>query len=123
MTQPEKRAVKIREATDFRVTDPRNAVKMLEDFSDDPAAKFEPMSVVDAFERTVENYPNHKALMFKDEIKKVWDGISYQEYKNRVEKMAKVFIKLGLERHGTIAVLAFNCVEWFVAELAAIHAG
>lgn len=37
--------------------------------------------------------------------------------------MAKVFIKLGLEPRHTVSVLAFNCVEWFIADLAAIHAG
>lgn len=73
--------------------------------------------------RTVENYGERKALMYKDEISKSWTGISYKEYRERVEKMAKVFIKLGLERHGTVAVLAFNSVEWFISELAAIHAG
>lgn len=71
----------------------------------------------------VEKYPNHLALMRKDEISKEWKGITYKEYKDRVEKMAKVFIKLGLERHGTVAVLAFNSVEWYVSELAAVHAG
>jgi long-chain-fatty-acid--CoA ligase ACSBG len=121
MTQP--KSVNIREAAEFRVTDPRNAVKIMEDFSDDPAAKFDPISVVDAFEKTVKNFPNHKAMVTKDELTKQWNEITYKEYKDRVDKMAKVFIKLGLERHGTVAVLAFNCVEWFVSELAAIHAG
>lgn len=37
--------------------------------------------------------------------------------------MAKVFIKLGLEPRHTVSVLAFNSVEWFVSDLAAIHAG
>lgn len=35
----------------------------------------------------------------------------------------KVFIKLGLQRWDAVGVLAFNSVEWFITELAAIHAG
>lgn len=61
--------------------------------------------------------------MYKDVVLGEWRGITYREYRERVERMAKVFIKLGLERHGIVAVLAFNSVEWFVSELAAIHAG
>lgn len=41
----------------------------------------------------------------------------------RVHKVAKAFIKLGLKRHHSVAVLASNCPEWFISELAAIHAG
>jgi long-subunit acyl-CoA synthetase (AMP-forming) len=98
-------------------------VKIIQDFSEDPEANFKPISVVDVFDETVEKFPNNKALMVKDEVTKKWNGITFKEYKERVEKMAKVFITLGLEIHGTVAVLAFNCVEWFVSELAAIHAG
>lgn len=47
----------------------------------------------------------------------------FSEYRDRVHKMAKVFIKIGLEAHHTVGVLAFNSPEWFISELAAIHAG
>lgn len=83
----------------------------------------EPISIPTLMKHVADNYANHTALMFKDDVSKEWKGISYREYRERVEKMAKVFIKLGLEQHGTVAVLAFNSVEWFVTELAAIQAG
>lgn len=104
---------------DFRVTDPTKQVKIVRSIND----RVEPLTVPALFKRTVENYGKHTALIFRDEITKKWTGFNYKEYRDRVEKMAKVFIKLGLERHGTVAVLAFNSVEWFVSELAAIHAG
>lgn len=37
--------------------------------------------------------------------------------------MAKAFIKLGLEPHNAVGVLAFNCPEWFLSQLGAVHAG
>lgn len=112
----------IKETTEFRVTDVTKPVQILRD-TKDRASSVEPISVPALMKRTAENYPNHTALMYKDEVNKEWKGISFSEYRERVEKMAEVFIKLGLERHGTVAVLAFNSVEWFVSELAAIHAG
>ena len=117
--------VKIREATEFRVIDPQNAVKIIDadDLPNDLEASFETITTIDAFEKTVKNFPDHNALMVKDAATKKWNGISYKEYNERVKKLAKVFIKLGLQRHGTVAVLAFNCAEWFISELAAIYAG
>lgn len=82
-----------------------------------------PITIPHLMKRIVSNYGDHTALMCKDEVTKEWNGITYKEYQNRVEKMAKVFIKLGLGQHGTVAVLASNSVEYFVSELAAIHAG
>lgn len=117
-----KTSERIMPTTDFRVTDPTKPVRILRD-TNDRTASVEPISVPVLMKRTAENYASIMALMYQDETSKEWKGITYKEYRERVEKMAKVFIKLGLERHGTVAVLAFNSVEWFVSELAAIHAG
>lgn len=102
-----KRAI-VRKAKEFRVTDPRQAISIIEDFTSDPEAKLEPISLIEAFGKTVENFPNNKALMFKDEKTQEWKGISYREYKSQVDKIAKVFIKIGLERHGTVAALVWS---------------
>lgn len=119
MSKPSNR---IRETTEFRVTDPTKPVRILRD-PNDRTASVEPITIPALMKRTVDNYGSSPALVYKDEISKEWITINYKEYRDRVEHMAKVFIKLGLERHGSVAVLAFNSVEWFVSELAAIHAG
>jgi long-chain-fatty-acid--CoA ligase ACSBG len=82
-----------------------------------------PITVTDLMRQTAENYPNHTALMYKDKLSNDWRSISFKEYRERVEYTAKVFIKLGLEKNGAVAVLASNSAEWFISELAAIHAG
>jgi long-chain-fatty-acid--CoA ligase ACSBG len=112
----------VKETTDFRVTDPVKPIRILQD-PNDRTASVDPISIPALMKRTAENYAITPALMFKDEVSKEWTAINYKEYREKVEKMAKVFIKLGLESRGTVAVLAFNSVEWFVSELAAIHAG
>jgi long-chain-fatty-acid--CoA ligase ACSBG len=111
-----------REMTDYRSTDPAKPVRILRN-PNDRTTTIEPISVPALMKRTVDNYGSHTALMYRDEVSKQWRGITYKEYQQRVEKMAKVFIKLGLERHGSVAILAFNSVEWFISALAAIHAG
>jgi long-subunit acyl-CoA synthetase (AMP-forming) len=83
----------------------------------------EPETVPALFSRIVENYSENPALAYLEQDTKKWKFISYKEYKEKVDKFAKVFIKLGLKRFGAVGVLAFNSVEWFITELATIHAG
>lgn len=110
---------KIRETKDFRVTDVTKPTRILQTENDVRV----PISVPDLLSRAVEKYGDHPALAYQDAGTKSWKFVNYKEYKTKVDQFAKVFIKLGLNRFGSVAVLAFNSVEWFVTELAAIHAG
>lgn len=110
------------ENLDFRVTDKEKLVKIYMN-AKDQIGSIEPITVIDMFKKSVEKFGDHPALKLKNPITKDYEVITYNEYRIRVEKIAKVFIKLGLERHGSVAILAFNSVEWFVSGLAAIHAG
>lgn len=101
----------------FRATSLNHKVKIQRQKDD-----YEPMTIVDFFNQTIENFSNHQALANRDENGN-WNKISYRDYKNRVEKIAKIFIKLGLEQRGVVAILAWNCPEWVIAALGAIHAG
>lgn len=109
----------MRETNSFRVCDPKEAAKILED----DESSIELISIPDAFSKVVEKFRDNKALVQRDEVTKEWKGLTYIEYQEHVEKIAKVFIKLGLDRHGVVAVFAHNCVEWVLSEMAAIHAG
>ncbi|XP_051827731.1 long-chain-fatty-acid--CoA ligase ACSBG2-like isoform X4 [Antechinus flavipes] len=66
-------------------------------------------------------YPHFIALGTKkmDE----WETITYIEYYELCRKAAKSFLKLGLERFHGVGILGYNCIEWFVADIASIFAG
>jgi long-chain-fatty-acid--CoA ligase ACSBG len=110
---------KIRETRDFRVCEISKPTRILRPEN----AEHEPTSVPDLLSRAVEKFGDHPALAYQDHETKSWKFINYKEYKGKVDQFAKVFIKLGLKRFASVAVLAFNSVEWFITELAAIHAG
>lgn len=110
---------KIRETKEFRVTEINKATRILKlDHADHDA-----ISVPDLLSRAVAKYGDHPAVAYQDQQTKGWKFVNYKDYKGKVEQFAKVFIKLGLKRNSSVAVLAFNSVEWFITELAAIHAG
>lgn len=103
----------------FRAINPTQTIEILRDVNE----KAELVTIQQMFNEVVQKYGDRIALKQKDEITNEWKGISYKTYRDKVEKIAKVFIKLGIERHGTVTILASNCTEWFVAELAAVFAG
>jgi long-chain-fatty-acid--CoA ligase ACSBG len=102
----------------FFSTNPSEAVDLLR--ADD---ENDPVTIQKLFNEVVDRCGDRIALMQKDKISKVWKGMNYKVYREKVVNMAKVFIKLGLERHGTVAILGDNCIEWFIADFAAVFAG
>lgn len=101
----------------FRTSDINQSVNILRSDED-----FEPITVVEFFQRTVDKNPNVDALAYKDE-NGCWQKITYAEYKEQVEKFAKVLIQMGLKQRGVVAILAWNSPQWVMSALAAIHAG
>ncbi|XP_013191216.2 long-chain-fatty-acid--CoA ligase ACSBG2 isoform X2 [Amyelois transitella] len=81
-----------------------------------------PISVPGLLSRTVARYPDGIALASKKEDGK-WHKVTYKQYQERVRTVAKAFLKLGLERYHSVAIIGFNTEQWFIADLAAIHAG
>lgn len=131
---------KIVPAESYVSIDRNDAVKLR--IGDDEISGRDPISVPGLLNRTARDYPDHPALIFKNstdtwetttylyvyiiEQKKIVTEIKikpFRQYKAKVHHMAKVFIKLGLKKSNAVAILAFNSPEWFVSELAAIHAG
>lgn len=110
----------IRETKDFRITKKDKPMRILrsEDHLD-----YEPLTIPQLLQKAVDKYPDHPALAYNDPVTKKWMFVNYKDYKAKVDKFAKIFIKLGLKKWDSVAVLAFNSVEWFVTELATIHAG
>lgn len=46
-----------------------------------------------------------------------------REYENEAKIIAKAFMKLGLKRHYSVAIIGFNSAEWFFSFMGAIYAG
>lgn len=111
---------RVKPATNYAATDPTDVVRLR--IGNDGLNAAEPISVPQLLHRTAKNYPDIPALVCKDENNE-WHTTTYSQYRENVLRTAKAFIKLGLEAHNTVAILAFNSPEWFYSELAAIHAG
>ncbi|XP_076863603.1 long-chain-fatty-acid--CoA ligase ACSBG1 isoform X2 [Brachyhypopomus gauderio] len=83
--------------------------------------KHEPITVHQMFMTSVQKYGNLSALATKRNDK--WEMITFSEYYYLCRMAAKSFLKLGLERFHSVAILGFNSAEWFFSAVGAVFAG
>ncbi|XP_060075848.1 long-chain-fatty-acid--CoA ligase ACSBG2-like [Ylistrum balloti] len=106
-------------ATSQFTTQRDDAVKLRMDETGPGAMK--PQTVPSVFKGTVDKAPNATALGVKRDG--VWVRWTYKQYYDDVRRVAKAFIKLGLEPYHGVGIIGFNSPEWFIADLGAIFAG
>ncbi|XP_053449392.1 long-chain-fatty-acid--CoA ligase ACSBG1 isoform X3 [Nycticebus coucang] len=87
----------------------------------DPSCPQLPYTVHRMFYDTLDKYGDLSALGFKRQDK--WEHISYSQYYLLARRAAKSFLKLGLERAHSVAILGFNSPEWFFSAVGTVFAG
>ncbi|XP_021368675.1 long-chain-fatty-acid--CoA ligase ACSBG2-like isoform X2 [Mizuhopecten yessoensis] len=106
-------------ATAQYTTSREDAVKLRMD--DTGPGVMKPLTVHTVFKNTVDKAPNTIALGVKRDG--AWVKWTYKQYYDDVRRVAKGFIKLGLELYHGVGIVGFNSPEWFMADLGAIFAG
>jgi long-subunit acyl-CoA synthetase (AMP-forming) len=81
-----------------------------------------PQTVMQTLDAAVQKYGKGPALRWKTGAG-VWKDMSWADYQAETKRAAKGMIALGLEPHKGVSLIGFNCKEWLVGNLAAIHAG
>lgn len=76
-------------------------------------------TIGEIFDETVKKYPDHDALVYNEQ------GIrlTYGEFKDKVDKLAKSLMALGIKRGDHIAVWAYNVPEWVLLQFASAKIG
>ncbi|EDW57577.2 long-chain-fatty-acid--CoA ligase heimdall [Drosophila virilis] len=111
---------KLRPATSYTSTSLHEAVKLRRDEKDTIGVQ----SVPEFFREACQKYAQLPALVWEQSAEQQdWITLSYADYEKRVEQAALMMLHVGLEERSSLAVLAFNCPEWFFAELGALRAG
>ncbi|XP_063242688.1 long-chain-fatty-acid--CoA ligase ACSBG2 isoform X3 [Bacillus rossius redtenbacheri] len=84
-------------------------------------ASLTPVSVPGLLDRAATSQPATPALAWAE--RDDWALLTFSEYREAVRTCAKAFLSLGLKRWHGVCILGFNSPEWFISDLAAIHAG
>src|SRR5688572_30783353 len=77
--------------------------------------------VMDVFERTVRSRGSNPALKVKRNG--AWKTFSWIEYRQQVRQVARALISLGTQPGRGVAIIGYNCPEWFFADVGSIYAG
>ncbi|XP_015517934.1 very long-chain-fatty-acid--CoA ligase bubblegum isoform X1 [Neodiprion lecontei] len=93
------------------------------EFEKNGIADHVPISVPGLLAKTARENPDFPALVSREGVDGRRVTYTFKEYHNQVRIVARAFLKLGLERHHSVCILGFNSPEWFISDLAAIHAG
>ncbi len=75
------------------------------------------MTLAQAFDNWAEEYSRRVALVFRDE------RIDYQTLHDRVNRMAKGLVRLGIEKGDKLGLLMPNCIEWAISFFAGAKIG
>lgn len=73
------------------------------------------------FCRALDQYGHLPALGYKRQGS--WERVTYAQYYLQARRAAKGFLKLGLERAHSVAILGFNSPEWFFSAVGTVFAG
>jgi long-subunit acyl-CoA synthetase (AMP-forming) len=77
--------------------------------------------VHEVFESTVKQHAQEPA--FRRKKGAGWETITWAQHADITRRLAKGFLRLGLEPGRGVSIIGFNCHEWVAADLAAILAG
>lgn len=112
---------RVLDAGDYTSTDVSTPVKLRIGKTGAEANK--PISIISVLEKHgTGDGANVTAMAVKKSGNNEWTKWTYREYLDDVRKVAKAFIKLGLESRGGVTILGFNSPEWFISHVGAIFA-
>ncbi len=63
------------------------------------------------------------ALLCKDQNTGLWNEVSWETFDQKVRKFASYLLRQGIKKGDRVAILAENCPEWAMADLAALSIG
>ncbi|WP_299976631.1 AMP-binding protein [uncultured Pseudoteredinibacter sp.] len=77
------------------------------------------LTIPDTFDRTVEQYPNHSAIVVRHQNIR-W---TYQEYQQEIEKLAAGLLALGIKPGDRVGIWSPNRIEWCLTQFATAKIG
>jgi long-chain acyl-CoA synthetase len=80
------------------------------------------MNTFQTFLATAARSPSHDALRVRSDDGQ-WSGISWAQYEERVRQVARALMVMGVQRGGTVAILAPNGPQWLYAAVGAMAVG
>lgn len=74
--------------------------------------------LVEDIKQNAHRFKSKNAIYYKDNALNRWEGISWTDFGNRIEKLSKALLHFGISEQQKVAIFAENMPNWIIADLA-----
>ncbi|MBU3069188.1 long-chain fatty acid--CoA ligase [Aestuariicella sp. G3-2] len=85
------------------------------------ATSSEARTIYDLLTDRVNTTPDNTALYYS--VNDHWKNISWKEYSNRIDAVAKALLGKGLNQGDKVAIIGRNSLDWFISDMGIMTAG
>ncbi len=71
-------------------------------------------------QQNILQFSSKKAIYYKNNTLKIWQGISWKDFGNQIQKLSKSLLNFGIQPQQNIAIFAQNMPEWIIADIAVL---
>jgi long-chain acyl-CoA synthetase len=80
-------------------------------------------TIIELFDRVTKKYYAESRLILMHKVDKKYRGISYAEFRRKVEMFALGLASLGVKKNDAIAIISENRPEWVIADMGIVLLG
>ena len=73
--------------------------------------------LVAEIKQNVERFSTKKAIYLKNDVLNSWEGISWTDFGERIEKLSKALLNFGIKEQENIGIFAENMPEWIISDI------
>lgn len=74
--------------------------------------------LVEDIKRNAQRFKTKNAIYYKNNELDKWEGVSWTEFENRIERLSKALLNFGVPVQRNVAIFAENMPNWIIADLA-----
>ncbi len=74
--------------------------------------------LIEDIKHNVERFNTKNAIFYKNNKQNSWEGISWKNFGNEIEKVSKALLNAGISSQQNIAIFSENMPEWIIADVA-----
>lgn len=74
--------------------------------------------LVEVIKENSQKFKHKNAFYYKNNVRNKWEGISWLDFYDRVEKLSKALLNFGISEQQNVAIFSENIPNWIIADVA-----
>ncbi|MDE3742793.1 AMP-dependent synthetase/ligase [Maribacter polysaccharolyticus] len=74
--------------------------------------------LVEGIKENARRFKSKNAIYYKNDELGIWEGISWPDFDDRIEKLSKALLAFGISEQQNIAIFSENMPNWIIADMA-----